>query len=78
MTAKAQFHLTFPEQQLREPMVYRVGRDFGVQTNIRRANVDDQMAWFIIDFEGEPDDIDRAVAWLEGEGVKVDRIPIDG
>jgi hypothetical protein len=59
-------------------MVYRVGRDFGVQTNIRRANVDELAAWFLIDFDGEPEDIDRAVAWLEQEGVKVDRIPIDG
>jgi L-aspartate semialdehyde sulfurtransferase ferredoxin len=75
---REQFHLTFSEDQLREPMVYRVGRDFGVQTNIRRANVDELAAWFLIDFDGEPEDIDRAVAWLEQEGVKVDRIPIDG
>jgi ABC-type methionine transport system ATPase subunit len=75
---REQFHLTFSEDQLREPMVYRVGRDFGVQTNIRRANVDELAAWFLIDFDGDPEDIDRAVAWLEQEGVKVDRIPIDG
>jgi L-aspartate semialdehyde sulfurtransferase ferredoxin len=75
---RERFHLTFSEDQLREPMVYRVGRDFGIQTNIRRANVDELAAWFLIDFDGEPEDIDRAVAWLEQEGVKVDRIPIDG
>jgi ABC-type methionine transport system ATPase subunit len=76
--AKAQLHLTFPEHQLREPIVYRVGMDFGVATNIRRANVDDRVAWIIIDVEGDPDAIDRAVAWLRSEDVKVDPIPIDG
>ena len=75
---RAQFHLTFPEHLVREPMVYRVGREFEVQTNIRRANVDEQTAWFIIDFEGEEAEIDRAVAWLAAEGVRVDHIPIDG
>jgi len=76
--ASAQFHLTFPEHLLREPMVYRIGNDFSLRTNIRRANVDERSAWFIMDFEGEDADIDRALAWLESEGVKVDRIPVDG
>ena len=75
---RLQLHLTFPEQLVREPMVYRVGKDFGVQTNIRRANVDEHTAWFIIDLQGEEADVERAVGWLEAEGVKVDRIPIDG
>ncbi len=76
--ARRQFHLTFPEHLVREPMVYRIGRDFDLQTNIRRANVDEQTAWFIMDFEGDEADIERAVEWLGSEGVQVDRIPIDG
>ncbi|MBI3648063.1 MAG: NIL domain-containing protein [Actinobacteria bacterium] len=49
---RAQFHLKFPEHLVREPMVYRVGKEFGVQTNIRRAKVDELTAWFLIDLEG--------------------------
>ncbi|HEY7401689.1 MAG TPA: NIL domain-containing protein [Actinomycetota bacterium] len=73
--AHVQLHLTFPEHLVREPMVYRVGHDFGLQTNIRRANVDEHTAWFIIDVEGDEAEIERAVAWLAGEGVRIDRIP---
>ena len=76
--AHAQFHLTFPEQLLREPMVYRIGSEFSLRTNIRRANVDEHAAWFIMDFEGDEAHIERAVEWLRAEGVQVDRIPIDG
>jgi L-aspartate semialdehyde sulfurtransferase ferredoxin len=72
------FHLTFPEHLLREPMVYRIGNDFSLRTNIRRANVDERSAWFIMDFEGDEQDIERAVAWLEREGVQIDRIPVGG
>jgi ABC-type methionine transport system ATPase subunit len=71
-------HLTFGEHQVREPIVYRIGRDFGLQTNIRRANVDDRTAWFLLDLEGDAADVERAIAWLQDEGVKVDRIPTDG
>ncbi len=76
--ARAQFHLTFPEHLVREPTVYRIGRDFSLLTNIRRANVEEQTAWFIMDFEGDEADIERAVEWLESEGVQVYRISIDG
>ena len=71
-------HLTFPPHQVREPMVWRLGQDYGLKTTIRRANVDEGTAWFLIDVEGEPSDIEQAIAWLEAEDVKVDRIPSDG
>jgi len=75
--AIAQFHLTFPPALAREPTVFRLGTDFDLQITIRRANVDDHAAWFILDIGGEPDEIERAVAWLAQLGVVVDRIPID-
>ncbi|HLB62723.1 MAG TPA: NIL domain-containing protein [Actinomycetota bacterium] len=72
--AKARFHLTFPEHLIREPMVYRIGRDFDLVPNIRRANIEETSAWMIMDLEGAEADISRAIAWLEEGGVKVDRI----
>jgi L-aspartate semialdehyde sulfurtransferase ferredoxin len=74
----AQFHLTFPPALAREPTVFSLGTDFDVQVTIRRANVDEQAAWFILDVDGEPKEIERAVAWLVERGVVVDRIAIDG
>jgi ABC-type methionine transport system ATPase subunit len=72
--SKARFHLTFPEHLIREPMVYRIGRDFDLVPNIRRANIEETAAWMIMDLEGADDDIARAIAWLEEGGVKVERI----
>jgi hypothetical protein len=76
--AHARLHLTFPEHLLREPMVYRIGSEFSLRTNIRRANVDERSAWFIIDLEGAEPDLAGAEAWLREEGVQVDRLPDDG
>jgi L-aspartate semialdehyde sulfurtransferase ferredoxin len=68
------FHLTFPEHLIDEPVVYELGRRFDVVTNIRGANVDEQYAWVILEMRGEPDEVDRAVAWLADRGITVERI----
>jgi ABC-type methionine transport system ATPase subunit len=74
---RAHLHLTFPEHLLKEPVVYRLGKDFNLVTNIRRANVEDRLGWVILEVDGSDDDLARAVAWLSEQGVQVDRIPDD-
>ncbi len=51
---------------------------FPLHLNIRRANVEEQVSWFIVEVTGADDEIERAVAWLLDRDVAVDRIPIDG
>jgi L-aspartate semialdehyde sulfurtransferase ferredoxin len=68
------FHLTLPGHLAEEPVIYRLGREFDVVTNIRRANIDDRLSWMILEITGAPDDIGSAVAWLEQRGIQVDRI----
>ena len=76
MTA-GRFHLTFPDHLLNEPVLYRLGKDFDVVTNIRRANVDEHMAWVILEMQGSDDSVQRAVAWLAEQGIEVERIRED-
>ena len=71
----SRFHLTFPQHLIDEPLMYRLGREFDVVTNIRRANVEDTAAWVIVELTGSEDEIARAVAWLADRGVEVERIP---
>lgn len=71
---KARFHLTFPERLISEPVIHRVGKDFDLVTNIRRANVEERSAWVILEVEGADDDIERAEAWLAEQGLQVNRI----
>jgi NIL domain. len=76
--AREQIHVTFPPGLEREPTVYRLEQEFEVSPTIRRANVDENAAWFIVDLDGAPDAIEGAIDWLTGLGARVDRIPIDG
>ena len=71
---RARLHLTFAEHTIGEPIVYRLGKDFELVTNIRRANVEDRFGWVILEVDGAEDEITRAVKWLDEQGVQVDRI----
>jgi hypothetical protein len=52
-----------------------MGTEFGLVTNIRRANLDEERGgWIIVEVEGDDDRIAEAVSWLADIGLQVDRI----
>lgn len=63
--------MTFPEQLITEPVIYNIGKNFDVVTNIRRANVEERIGWVILEVEGRDDEIDKAVEYASGLGVQV-------
>ena len=63
---------TFEPALIQEPVIYELGRRFQVVTNIRMADVDEQVGWVVLELDGEPDEIDRALRWAEERGVRVD------
>ena len=72
--ATARLHLTFPEDLISEPVIHRVGQEFGLVTNIRRANIEERGGWVILEVDGDEDGIASAIAWLAEQGLQVDRI----
>jgi ABC-type methionine transport system ATPase subunit len=58
--------------QLKEPILYRVGKDFNVVTNIRRAQIADDFGFMEVDIEGSLEEVQRAVSWLHTTGLSVD------
>ena len=71
---RAKLHLTFPERLIDEPIIHRMGMEFDLVTNIRRANIDEGHAWVILEIEGSEESLAGAVSWLAEQGVQVDRI----
>ncbi len=74
---KMRIYLTFPPERIKDPVVYQLGRDFNIVTNIRRADVTATHGWVTLEIEGKADDLERGVAWLKEQGVKVDPIERD-
>ena len=73
---KRRARFTFPTGLITEPVIFNLGRDFDVVTNIRRADVREDVGWVVLEIEGDEDEIDRGLAWVESMGVRVD--PVTG
>lgn len=70
--ATRRVRFTFEPQLIREPFIYQLGHEFRIITNIRMADVDEQIGWVVLELEGEPDEIERGIQWAQSKGVRVD------
>jgi len=66
--------LTFRGDSLNDPIIYRLGQDFKVVTNIRRADVAQDSGWVELDVDGEPAEVDRALEYCRSRGIGVQRL----
>jgi len=74
--ASRRVRFTFPDTLIKEPIIYQLGHEFPVVTNIRMADVDERVGWVILELDGEAQQIARALDWAEAKGVRVD--PVEG
>ena len=70
--AKRHVRFTFEPNLIQEPLIYLLGHEFQVVTNIRMADVDEHVGWVVLELEGEPDEIARSLEWAREKGVRVD------
>lgn len=68
---KKRIHLTFPEQLIQEPVIFRLATDFNIVTNIRRANVEDTYGWVVLELEADDATLEKGIAYLRERGVEV-------
>jgi hypothetical protein len=69
---KRRVKFTFPPELIKEPIIYNLGQQFKVVTNIRRADINGDKGWVVLELEGEGEDIERGIVWVTGKGVRVD------
>lgn len=74
MTTIVDINLTARREQVNQPWLWRLARDFNVQFNIVKASVEPDYGWIQIQLEGNVEDIQRATAWLMTTGLHVDAV----
>lgn len=74
---KKRVYLTYPKDQVKEPLLYHAGKKFNVVTNIRQASVSDKIGLVALELEGEPEEIEKAIQYFIDKGVKVEPIELD-
>ena len=70
--ATKRVRFTFEPDLIKDPIIYRLGHEFEVVTNIRMADVDELVGWVVLELEGASDEIERSLEWARARGVRVD------
>jgi ABC-type methionine transport system ATPase subunit len=74
MDVREKVYLTYPRELIKEPLIYELGHRFALRTNIRGANVSDEMGLVALEIDGTREEIDRGIQWLRSKGVTVEPI----
>ncbi|MDQ6950552.1 MAG: NIL domain-containing protein [Mariprofundales bacterium] len=74
---RLRLYLTFNIGNITKPLIWQLGRDFSVITNIRTAEVKESTGLVGIELDGAEEQIDAAIVWLKSEGVQVEPIEQD-
>jgi hypothetical protein len=70
-------HIRYPEDKIREPIIYQIGREYNLVTDVRRADVRETTGWADVEFSGDAAEIERAIAGLRTKGCVVDPIELN-
>ena len=67
----------FPARLITRPVLWELAKTFPVVTNIRQASVTEEIGLVSLELDGEREDIKKAIAWLEEQGIKVEPVEIN-
>ena len=73
---KQRVKFTFVDDLVKQPVIYELGQKFKIVTNIRRAEVGEDVGWVVLELEGDEPEIVRGLEWVSSTGVRVD--PLGG
>lgn len=66
--------LTFPSHLIKEPIIYRVSKEYNLVPNIRKARVTDTTGEVILDFQGREEDLEKGITYLASRGIAVEEV----
>lgn len=76
-TMKKRVKLTFPQQLIKEPVIFTMAKQFNVMPNIRRARVTETVGEMILELEGSAEDLEKGIHWLKEKGIEAEMVEGD-
>ncbi len=74
--SKTRVTLVFPQDLIKEPVVFTMAKKFEIMPNIRKARVTETVGEMTLELEGDEKDLEKGIKYLESRGVKVE--PVTG
>jgi ABC-type methionine transport system ATPase subunit len=72
--ATKRLKLTFPQDLIKEPVIFTMAKKFEIMPNIRRAKVTESVGEVVLELEGAEKELDAGIAYLKERGVKVEAV----
>ncbi len=72
--AQVDINLTARNEGVSQPWICRLSREFNVEVNILKANIDTDFGWVQLRLDGPVEEIQRATAWLMTTGLHVEAL----
>jgi len=69
--AKKKIVLHFPEESIEKPITYHLVKDFDLVPNILRAQIDENEGTLVMDIQGSPEQIEKAIDFLKEQNVSI-------
>jgi hypothetical protein len=69
--------LMYPSRLITRPVIYELGKEFEVITNLRQASVTPEVGIVSLELIGDREEIKRSIAWMEEMGIKVEPVEIN-
>lgn len=75
--ATKRLKLTFPQDLIKEPVIFTMAKKYEIMPNIRRARVTETVGEVVLELEGSEKNLDAGIAYLRERGVKVEAVEGD-
>ncbi|GBE05051.1 MAG TPA: ferredoxin [Nitrospirae bacterium] len=69
---KRRVKLTFPQNLIKEPVIFTMAKKFDIMPNIRRARVTETVGEMVVELEGSEENLEKGIESLRQNGVEVD------
>ena len=69
---KRRLMFTYPSELIREPIIFNLGEQFNIVTNIHLADISEDRGWVVLELEGEEKDIEEGIAWATSKGMRIE------
>ena len=69
---KRRLMFTYTAELIKEPIIYNLGEQFNLITNIHSADIVEGRGWVILELEGAEKDIEEGISWATSRGMRID------
>jgi len=74
---KKRIKLTFPQDLIKEPVIFTMAKKYDIIPNIRRARVTETVGEMILELDGSDESVEKGVESLKKQGVDVELVEGD-